>query len=58
MKDLQKVLRDRGADKVYLLDGVNTDSGLRVKTKATFGGLEEYTVDERRLHELLVMSRV
>ena len=56
--DLQAVLKARGADKIYLLDGVNTDSGLRVKTKASFEGLADYEVDETQLHELLVMSRV
>lgn len=58
MNDLQRVLEERNADKIYLLDGINTDSGLRVKTKATFDGLSKYKVDEKRLHELLVTSRV
>ena len=58
VKDLQKVLKERGVDKIFLLDGVNTDSGLRVKTKATFDGLAAYPVDEVRLHELLVTARV
>ena len=58
VQDLPTVLAARGADKVFLLDGLNTDSGLRIKTKASFEGLDNYAVDEKRLFDLLVTSRV
>jgi hypothetical protein len=59
MSDMPAVLKARGGNKLFLLDGVNSDSGLRVKTKASFEWLAEYpATDSERLYQLLTTARV
>jgi len=55
---IAQVLHARQIDNLYLLRGVNTDSGLETVTTTTFEGIEEFDCDYEKLHPELVECRV
>ncbi|ETV92454.1 hypothetical protein H310_13329 [Aphanomyces invadans] len=56
--DMADVLESRGAKTLYVLHGVNLDSGLTTQTTSTFPGIDKFTVDKSALHNELVECRV
>ncbi|KAF0683475.1 Aste57867_24509 [Aphanomyces stellatus] len=56
--ELASVLAARGTQTLYLLHGVNLDSGLTTQTTSDFPGIEQFTVDKSALHNELVECRV
>lgn len=58
VRDLHKVLQERGIKNLYILSGVNSDSGNAVTTKVDFPELKEYQVNETALYPVLSELRV
>ncbi|KAI9916579.1 hypothetical protein PsorP6_018052 [Peronosclerospora sorghi] len=57
--ELATVLADTlQAKKLYVLHGTNSDSGLETTTTSTFEGIEQFEVDKKALHPVLVECRV
>ncbi|KAG9398054.1 hypothetical protein AC1031_015080 [Aphanomyces cochlioides] len=56
--ELAAVLASRGTKTLYVLHGVNLDSGLTTQTTSTFPGIEQFSVDKSLLHNELVECRV
>ena len=57
--EIAAVLADKiQAKKLYVLHGTNTDSGLVTTTTSTFEGIDEFEVDTKALHPVLVECRV
>ncbi|ETV76398.1 hypothetical protein H257_09429 [Aphanomyces astaci] len=56
--ELAAVLEARGAKTLYVLHGVNLDSGLTTQTTSTFDGIDKFSVDKSALHNELVECRV
>ena len=56
--NINKILKDRNIKNIYILKGVNTDSGLVTKTTANFKGINEYNVNDKDLHDVLTEARV
>ena len=57
-KDLLKYLKDNNVKHLYVLQGVNLDSGNKVKTEVKFDGIEQFTVDNTTIHPILCELRV
>jgi Xaa-Pro dipeptidase len=58
MDELAAVLTARRLKNVYILEGVNLDSGLTTQTTSKFPGIDKFTVDKTTLHPHLVECRV
>jgi Xaa-Pro dipeptidase len=57
--EMAAVLADKlQLQKLFVLHGKNTDSGLETTTTSTFEGVENFEVDSQALHPVLVESRV
>lgn len=54
---LDAVLKERGVALLYVLDGVNSDSGSRFRTVPKFPGMEAYKVDSAFLYPVLSEQR-
>lgn len=55
--DLPDVVKARDPEIIYVLSGINTDSGLAAP-EATFPGINAYRVDKGKLHRDMVECRV
>jgi len=56
--DIRKELDNRGIVTLYVLNGVNRDSGCSTSTYPKFDGMDKYRVDDKHLHPLLSELRV
>jgi len=56
--ELHTVLQERGLELLYVLRGVNSDSGLPTATVVDFAEVGQYKVDEKHLHPMLCEMRV
>ncbi|TMW62064.1 hypothetical protein Poli38472_009557 [Pythium oligandrum] len=57
--ELKTILQSNyGVEQLYVLKGKNTDSGLETVTTSTFEGIEDFSVDTKALHPVLVECRV
>ncbi|RHY16645.1 hypothetical protein DYB32_010623, partial [Aphanomyces invadans] len=56
--DMAAALDARGAKTLYVLRGVNLDSGRTTTTTSTFAGMDKFVVDTAALHHELVECRV
>lgn len=57
-QDLFRTLRLRGVEKLYMLYGLNRDSGSMTRTVPEFEGIDSFQRDDKRLHPLLTELRV
>ena len=58
VKTILEVLERRKITHIYVLEGENTDSGLKTKTTAKFNGMDKFWVDRKQLHPFLTEMRV